>query len=77
MSSSAAAPLRWIRQEAAASGAHAGEVLRERITARLAREQRERHERLESQLRRLLTYHTPEEVLACVAGHLLQARPPG
>ncbi|MDT0479758.1 hypothetical protein [Streptomyces doebereineriae] len=65
-----------IRQEAAASGAHAGEVLRERITARLAREQRERHQRLESQLRRLVTHRTPEEVLACAAGHLLQARPP-
>ncbi|PWJ02038.1 hypothetical protein DKG34_40895 [Streptomyces sp. NWU49] len=66
-----------IRQEAAASGAHAGEVLRERIAARLAREQRERHQRLESQLRRLLTHHTSEEVLACAAGRLLEARPPG
>ncbi|MEJ8658832.1 hypothetical protein [Streptomyces sp. MS1.AVA.4] len=60
-----------IRREAAASGSRPGEVLRERITASLAREQRERHHRLESQLRRLLTHHTPEEVLACAAGRLL------
>nr|WP_202458835.1 hypothetical protein [Streptomyces sp. SID5464] len=66
-----------IRQEAATSGARAGEVLSERITVGLAREQRERHQRLESRLRSLLTHHTPEEVLACAAARLFQARPPG
>ncbi|MFM9458160.1 hypothetical protein [Streptomyces europaeiscabiei] len=66
-----------IRREAAASGSRPGEVLRGRILANLAREQRERRHHLESQLRRLLTRHTPEEVLACAAGRLLQARPPG
>ncbi|MBL3666925.1 hypothetical protein JL475_13155 [Streptomyces sp. M2CJ-2] len=65
-----------VRQEASASGERPGEVLRERITASLAREQRERHHRLESQLRRLLSHHTPEEVLACAAGRLFQAWPP-
>ncbi|MFD8373638.1 hypothetical protein ACFV2Z_23160 [Streptomyces sp. NPDC059688] len=64
-----------IRREAAALGRHAGDVLAERITADLARRQYQRRHRLESQIQRLLTHHTPEEVLACAAGHLLQAAP--
>lgn len=65
-----------IRREAATLGRRPGDVLAERITAGLARRQRQRHHRLESQLQRLLTHHTPEEVLACAAGRLLQVRLP-
>nr|WSY56285.1 hypothetical protein OG999_43160 [Streptomyces sp. NBC_00886] len=65
-----------IRREAAAMGRHPGDLLAERITDGLARSQRQRHHRLESQLQRLLTHHTPEEVLACAAGRLLQVRLP-
>jgi hypothetical protein len=65
-----------IRREAATLGLRPGDVLTERITAGLARRQRQRHHRLESQLQRLLTHHTPEEVLACAAGRLLQVRLP-
>ncbi|MGQ4332385.1 hypothetical protein [Streptomyces hayashii] len=65
-----------IRQEAAALGRRAGDILAERITAGLAHEQRQRRHRLESQMQRLLTHHTPEEVLACTAGRLLRARLP-
>ncbi|MEH0553070.1 hypothetical protein [Streptomyces sp. B21-101] len=65
-----------IREEAAALGQRAGDVLAERITAYLAHEQRQRRHRLESQIQRLLTHHTPEEVLACAAGRLRQVRLP-
>ncbi|MER5432877.1 hypothetical protein [Streptomyces sp. NPDC002588] len=65
-----------IRREAAARDRRPRDVLGERITARLACEQRQRRQRLDSQLQRLLTDHTPEEILACVAG-LLQAEPSG
>lgn len=62
-----------IRREAAARGRRPRDVLGERIRAHLACEQRRRRQRLESQLQRLLTDHTPEEILACAAGLLLQA----
>ncbi|MFE5893231.1 hypothetical protein ACFQ6E_30410 [Streptomyces sp. NPDC056462] len=65
-----------IRREAAAMGRRPGDVLAERITDGLARKQRQRHHRLESQMQRLLNHHTPEEVLACAADRLLQARLP-
>jgi hypothetical protein len=65
-----------IRREAATLGRRPGDVLAERITAGLTRSQRQRHHRLESQLQQLLTHHTPEEVLACAAGRLLQVRLP-
>ncbi|MER5430470.1 hypothetical protein [Streptomyces sp. NPDC002588] len=65
-----------IREEAAALGQRAGDVLAERITAYLAHEQRQRRHRLASQIQRLLTHHSPEEVLACAAGRLLQVRLP-
>ncbi|MGW2724244.1 hypothetical protein [Streptomyces sp. NPDC001492] len=65
-----------IREEAAALGQRAGDVLAERITAYLAHEQRQRRHRLESQIPRLLTHHPLEEVLACAAGRLLQVRLP-
>ncbi|MFF7392988.1 hypothetical protein ACFZAE_31680 [Streptomyces scabiei] len=65
-----------IREEAAAIGQRAGDVLAERITAYLAHEQRQRRHRLESQIQRLLTHHTLEEVLGCAAGRLLQVRLP-
>ncbi|MFJ9893484.1 hypothetical protein ACIQPR_09130 [Streptomyces sp. NPDC091280] len=65
-----------IRREAAARGRRAGDVLADRITAGLARRQHQRRHRLEQQLQLLLTHHTPEEVLACAADRLLQARPP-
>ncbi|MDX3069107.1 hypothetical protein PV518_44415 [Streptomyces sp. ND04-05B] len=61
-----------IRRAAAASGLRPRDVLGERITAHLAREQRQGRHRLESQLQRLLDHHTPEEVLACAADRLLQ-----
>lgn len=62
-----------LRREAAALGQRAGDVLAERITADLAHRQRQRRHRLDSQMQLLLTHHAPEEVLACAAGHLLQA----
>ncbi|WP_327715995.1 hypothetical protein OG381_11405 [Streptomyces sp. NBC_00490] len=65
-----------IREEAAALGQRAGDVLAERITAYLAHEQRQRRHRLESQIQRLLTHHPLEEVLACAAGRLLQVHLP-
>ncbi|MGW0573748.1 hypothetical protein [Streptomyces tauricus] len=67
---------RAIRQAAAASGRRPRDVLHERITAGLARDQSRRRQRLESQLQRLLDHHTAEEVLACAATHLLPRRSP-
>ncbi|MFC9629047.1 hypothetical protein ACFTY8_07085 [Streptomyces mirabilis] len=65
------------RRAAAASGQRPRDILGERITASLTREQHQRRHRLEAQLQRLLTHNTPEEVLACAADRLLQACPPG
>lgn len=65
-----------IRREAAALGRRAGDVLDERIAADLAAEQHRRRHRLESQMQRLLIHHTPQEILACAAGHLPQVHLP-
>ncbi|MFK0154780.1 hypothetical protein ACIQVK_22215 [Streptomyces sp. NPDC090493] len=64
-----------IRQEAAANGRRPRDVLGERITAHLSCEQRQRRHRLETQLRHLLTDHTPEEILAFAADRLLRTHP--
>ncbi|MEU0107607.1 hypothetical protein ABZ313_19870 [Streptomyces sp. NPDC006251] len=65
-----------IRRAAAASGRCPRDVLGERITASLAQHQRQRRHRLKSQIQHLLTDHTPEEVVAYAASHLLRL-PPG
>lgn len=62
-----------IRREAAASGRRPRNVLGERITTALTREHRERLHHFESQLRGLLTEHTPRDVLACAAALLAKA----
>ncbi|MCX5559501.1 hypothetical protein [Streptomyces sp. NBC_00038] len=66
-----------IRRAATASGRRPRDVLGERISTSLAQEQRERRHRLDAQLQHLLTHHTPEEVLTCMASRLLRGRPPG
>ncbi|MEU0948837.1 hypothetical protein ABZ379_40130 [Streptomyces canus] len=66
-----------IRRAAAASSQRPGDVLGERITASLTQDQRQRRRHLESQIQHLLTDHTPEEVVAYAAAHLLPQRPPG
>lgn len=62
-----------IRSEAAARGRRPQEVLDERITTALTREQSERRRRLESQLSGLLAERTPEDVLACAVALLAKA----
>ncbi|MER7408359.1 hypothetical protein ABT373_39385 [Streptomyces sp. NPDC000070] len=59
-----------LRQDAAAMGQRPQEVLRQRVSACVARDQQERARRLEERLESLLARHTPEEVLACAAGLL-------
>jgi hypothetical protein len=59
-----------LRQTAAVLGQRPQELLRRRVTAALARDDQERARRLEVRLKSLLADHTPDEVLACVAGLL-------
>ncbi|AMW08092.1 hypothetical protein A4E84_00085 [Streptomyces qaidamensis] len=59
-----------LRQDAAAVGQRPQDVLRQRVSAGVARDQQERARRLEKRLESLLARHTPEEVLACAAGLL-------
>ncbi|MFJ2217339.1 hypothetical protein ACIQVO_00205 [Streptomyces sp. NPDC101062] len=61
---------RALRQAAAVLGQRPQDLLRRRVTAALARDDRERARRLEVRLESLLADHAPEEVLACVAGLL-------
>ncbi|MEU9575587.1 hypothetical protein AB0D62_38340 [Streptomyces massasporeus] len=59
-----------LRQDAATVGQRPQEVLRQRVSAGVARDRQERARRLEERLESLLVRHTPEEVLACAAGLL-------
>ncbi|MGX2992712.1 hypothetical protein JNUCC64_00210 [Streptomyces sp. JNUCC 64] len=61
---------RALRQAATVLGQRPQDLLRRRVTAALAREDQERARRLEVRLESLLAHHTPEDVLACVAGLL-------
>ncbi|MFC9684058.1 hypothetical protein [Streptomyces sp. NPDC056948] len=59
-----------LRQAAADVGQRPQDVLRERVIAGIARDQKQRARCLEERLESLLARHEPEEVLACVAGLL-------
>ncbi|MFE2716941.1 hypothetical protein ACFXKI_34520 [Streptomyces mirabilis] len=59
---------RALRRDAAVVGQRPQDVLRRRATAALTREEQERARQLENRLENLLAHHTPDEVLACVAG---------
>ncbi|GAA3185385.1 hypothetical protein GCM10010451_38260 [Streptomyces virens] len=68
-----------LRQAAALSGQRPQDVLAQRVTAALARHERDRLRLLEARLDDLLAHHTPEDVLACTASALLHRqhhRPP-
>ncbi|MFC8678054.1 hypothetical protein ACFUEN_35865 [Streptomyces griseorubiginosus] len=60
-------------QAAAATGQRPRDVLRERMTEAIARDEQRRAQLLTARLEDLLAQHTPEEVLACAAG-LLHSR---
>ncbi|MFD4612725.1 hypothetical protein ACFWOT_32545 [Streptomyces sp. NPDC058440] len=61
---------RALRRHAAVVGQRPQDLLRQRATAALTREEQERARRLEGRLESLLAHHTPDEVLACAAGLL-------
>jgi hypothetical protein len=68
-----------IRQAAAVRGQRPQDFLGQRVTAALARQERDRLRLLEARLEDLLACHMPEEVLACAANTLLSRhhrRPP-
>ena len=61
---------RALRRDAAVVGQRPQDLLRRRVTAALTRAEQERARRLEDRIESLLAHHTPDEVLACVAGLL-------
>ena len=61
---------RALRQDAAVVGQRPQDLLRRRVTAALTRAEQDRTRHLEDRLESLLAHHTPDEVLACVAGLL-------
>jgi uncharacterized protein (DUF1778 family) len=63
-----------IRRAAATRGQRPQDFLGQRVTAAVARHERERAQRLTAQLEELLAHHTTEEVLACTASTLLAHR---
>ncbi|MER6248894.1 hypothetical protein [Streptomyces griseorubiginosus] len=62
-----------LRQAAVATGQRPRDVLRERVTEAVARDEQRRAQLLTARLEDLLAQHTPEEVLACAAS-LLHSR---
>lgn len=66
-----------LRPVAAVLGQRPQDVLRRRVTAALTRHAQYRARRLEIRLESLPADHTPEEVLACVAGFLHSRHRPG
>lgn len=64
---------RVLHRAAAATGQRPQDVLRQRVTEALARDEQERARLLADRLEGLLTHHTPEEILACAAS-LLHSR---
>ncbi len=63
-----------LRQAAAATGQRPRDVLRERVTEAVARDEQRRAQLLTARLEDLLAQYTPEEVLACAAAGLLHSR---
>ncbi|MGQ4479326.1 hypothetical protein [Streptomyces sp. SAS_276] len=61
---------RALRRDAAVVGLRPEDVLRQCVIAALTRAEQERARQLEDRLESLLTHHTPDEVLARVAGFL-------